>query len=413
MVGKTAYDLLAELCALLNKEEERRCAMQRVTAKESHIHQIMKTFHPFLKMIHNSLANEYIFNSSELLTINKQLEIIAKCESDVIFHLAVAVEQEIQEYSGWLGQNVFHSVPPLNGNFIETGIEVYPRVMPLWNLDKSERNRKQVLNTYFKNYMIVRTDMMFPFHLNFYYWKDKGLLKETGSGWNLSVALSPVMNYAELATEDEESENGYAVAVQGLKNKEIVTQRVLDIFDRLFPKQYSLIIFTEGLGTEELVTEVKKRMRSHPEYCTIVALPTICKDHKNRLIVLGPGGVDCLHHDKATPFILMGKDGIGRREQLQYDNRIPVLITQELGLVAFPICAEFLDPEYYRAMTEEAMVDTIICPSFSPGVQAFKDTMAKGTATISVQKRCAILTSIFLMTDISSAWKKYTVYVHK
>jgi len=147
-------------------------------------------------------------------------------------------------------------------------------------------------------------------------------------------ALSPAMNNAELATVNTDSQRGHAVTVLGLKNED-----------------------------------------------TIVALPTICKDNINRLIILGPGGVTCLQHDKAAPFILFGTDGIERRELLQYSNRIPILITQELGMVSFPICAEFLDPDYYQKMVEAAMVHTVICPSLSPGVQAFKDTMEKGNAS--------------------------------
>lgn len=378
MVGETVYDFLAELCALMNKEKERQCAIQRTGMEECHYKKMMEKYEPFLKMVLNSISNEYIFNNIELVHIDKLLQQLGKESSDDIFHLAVAVEQIIPEYNGWLEETVFHSVSPMNKNCEETGIEIYPRTMPLWRLDKSERNRRRILNSYLKNYTVVRKSDVLPFQLDVTYWNDKGLFKKTESGYEFSVALSPAMDYAELLTENVENQEGHTVTVQGLKNEEAVTKRILDIFDQLFLKRYSMIVFTEGLGTEKLVNEVKERMSIYPDYCTIVVLPTICKDNINRLIVLGPGGVTCLQHDKAAPFILCGDDGIERREQLKYTNRIPVLITQELGMVAFPICAEFIDPDYYQTMVEDAMINTIICPSLSPGIQAFKDTMEKG-----------------------------------
>lgn len=378
MVGETVYDFLAELCALMDKEKERQCAIQRTGMEERHYKKMMEKYEPFLKMVLNSISNEYIFNNTELVHIDKLLQQLGRESSDDIFHLAVAVEQIIPEYNGWLEKTVFHSVSPMNKNCGETGIEIYPRTMPLWRLDKSERNRRRILNSYLKNYIVVRKSDVLPFQLDVTYWNDKGLFRKTESGYEFSVALSPAMDYAELLTENAENQEGHTVTVQGLKNEEAVTKRILNIFDQLFMKRYSMIVFTEGLGTEKLVNEVKERMSIYPDYCTIVVLPTICKDNINRLIVLGPGGVTCLQHDKAAPFILCGDDGIERREQLKYTNRIPVLITQELGMAAFPICAEFIDPDYYQTMVEDAMINTIICPSLSPGIQAFKDTMEKG-----------------------------------
>lgn len=380
MIGETVYDFLAELCARMDKKNERRCATLRTGMEEDHLKKMIEKYEPFRKMVLNSISNEYKFTSNELVHIDELLQHLSRDACDEIFHLAVAVEQAIPAYTGWLDETVFHSVFPLNQNWKETGIEIYPRTVPMWKLSKSERNRRRILNSYLTNYIVVRSDDVLPFRLDVTYWNDKGLLKETESGWEFTVALSPAMNYAELATENGETQEGHTIAVKGLKNEEDVTKRILDIFDQLFPKHYSMIVFTEGLGTEKLVDEIKDRMSVYPNYYTLVVLPTICKDNINRLIVLGPGGVTCLQHDKAVPFILSGKDGIERREQLRYDNCIPVLITQELGMVAFPICAEFIDPDYYQTMVEDAMINTIICPSLSPGIQAFKETMEKGKA---------------------------------
>lgn len=88
-----------------------------------------------------------------------------------------------------------------------------------------------------------------------------------------------------------------------------------------------------------------------------------------------------MRQDKGTPFILIDSDGERKKEQLEYTNKIHVLITRELGNMVFPICAELLDPVYYPLVTNAARADTILCPSFSPGIGAFSNTLVKGLAS--------------------------------
>lgn len=118
----------------------------------------------------------------------------------------------------------------------------------------------------------------------------------------------------------------------------------------------------------------------HPEYCTFVLLPTYCANGHNTLVVLGPGGVELLHQNKGTAFVLRENDSPPKKEYLEYSNRINVLITQELGNIVFPICAELLEPIRYNKLVDAAHADTILCPSFSPGYNAFASTFLKGIA---------------------------------
>lgn len=382
MVFTSVYDLLAALCALLPKETERRCAAGLRTANESYIRQLIGKHRTFINLIHNSLEAEYTFSINAYDAINEHFDKLKTSEPDEIFQLIITIENELMlPYSGWLANTVFHAVPPLNRNHAETGIKIYPRAFPMWNTSKSERNRELIINHHLKNYMIVRRESISPFELDMYYWNDTGLLQPIETGWVLSIALSPVMNYAKLQTEEDDSGKNRGVAVRGLKNEDIVTDRILDIFETLYSQQYGIIVFPECLGTEGLLRKIRAHMALHPEYCTLVVLPTICNGTENLLIVLGPGGVECLRHKKSVPFIHSDENDIERSECLKYDNHIPILITSELGMVAFPICAEFLDPMYYRAMVDDGLVDTIICPSFSPGSQAFVKTITKGTAS--------------------------------
>lgn len=381
--NSTVFDLLAILCSFLTKEEERKYAIAWVTAEEKHVRSIINKYRNFLAVILNASANEYRFTDEELEYLNGELRNIKKrCADDKkeIYRLAIEVEKRLDMYSTWQNQGVIYTLKPLNGNAEKTGIAIYPRMAPSWDTEKSERNRERRLNAGFMNYMMVRLSDVAPFDVVMHYWNDNGLLQSNGDGWKLKVALSPVMDYAKLDKEENEVESGYTVRVEGIKNEKEVMDREIRIFDEIFAKEYGIIIFPEILGTVAVLDAIKTKMQDYPERCCFVVVPTICKDGKNTLVVLGPGGVECLKQEKTTPAILLTEDGRAEREDLIYGNQVHVLLTQELGLVAFAICAELLDPDFYRLIVDILLADTIICPSFSPGVVAFRDTLLKGTA---------------------------------
>lgn len=381
--NSTVFDLLAILCAFLNKEEERKCAIMWVTADERHIQYIINKYRNFLAIILNASANEYRFTSEEIKYLNRELQNIrneSENNKEEIYRLTIEVEKRVDMYSTWQNCGAVYSLEPLNKNAGITGIAIYPRFSPQWDTRKSERNRERRLNASFGNYIMVRLSDVSPFDVVVHYWNDCGLLEKNGDDWKLRIALSPVMDYAELITSESETASGYTIRVEGLANEELVMNRELSIFDKIFSEEYQIIVFPEILGTESILDAMKARMQEHPERCCLVVVPTICADGKNTLVVLGPGGIECLKQEKTTPAILLTEDGRAEREDLIYGNQVHVLITQELGLMAFAICAELLDPDYYRLIVDTLLADTIICPSFSPGIVAFHDTMLKGTA---------------------------------
>ena len=247
-----------------------------------------------------------------------ELKLLQQEKSDrknEIYLLAIEVEHSIEKYSAWQNNGVVYELSPLNTNVEKTGMLVYPCMHPQWNQAKSERKREYVLNSSFHNFVVMRSSDMAPFEIVMHYWNDTGLLKKKDNGWIMSVALVPVMDYALLKTQSYDTVSGKALCVEGLENGADVVQRVLQVFDELFPMQYGLIIFPEALGSRELAVAVKSRMRMHPEYCTFVVLPTICENGRNTLLVLGPGGVNCLSHNKLTPFIYVDEDRIAQREE--------------------------------------------------------------------------------------------------
>ncbi|MBQ2802859.1 MAG: hypothetical protein IJF07_03065 [Lachnospiraceae bacterium] len=383
--GSTVFDLLAMLCSKLSKNDEREAAIRWKTATEDTIEAFLAKYRNFIAIILNSSAHEYTFTSIECKYLNEELAKIEKWDKskhEELFLLAVMVEKHIDVYSNWQCRGVCYLIKPLNVNFEDTGIRIYPYFSPRWNLDKSERGREFTWNDRFQNYQIIRKGDEAPFEVIMHYWNDEGLLQITEEGWILKAAITPVMDNAQFMCKDVSAQSGKGITIQGLANAKEVEQRVLQAFDVIFEKGYSLIMFPEVLGTKEVLEAIKDKMRMRPDCMTLVFVPTICKDGMNRLVVLGPGGVEVISKSKETPFILRDKDGNSKVEHLHYTNEVHVLITRELGNVAFPICSDLLDPFYYSLLLNVAHVNTILCPSCSPGIEAFKNTMLKGLASM-------------------------------
>lgn len=394
--NSNAFDLLAFLCSFFTKEKERECSEMRCASIPHNVQSVLEKYKNLLAIVLNVSANEYRFNSEEIQYINGYLqELEEDCKADAmefgpLYLLIIEIEHCIERYSYWQGRGVIFRMDPLNSNYDETDIYIYPHYLPAWNTDKSERNRSRTFNAKFANHVMVRKGDVSPFEIAMYYWNDDGLTQKLKDGWKLKVALSPVMDYAQIDTEEVEDENGKGKRVNGVKNETEVEERVLRIFDAVFEKQYGIIVFPEMLGSEGTLKEIKKRMQKHPEIYSFVLLPTICGGEKNKLIVLGPGGTELLLKEKGTAFIEQDESGESYRERLQYSNQMDLLITKELGNIAFPICAELLEPQYYSKMIEEGHADFIITPSFSPGYQAFMKTLKKGEAamTLSLWVNC-------------------------
>ena len=60
----TAFDVLAYLCALLDKEDERECAIQWSAAAPRHIKNALNKYKEFLDIILKSSLNEYRFTKA-------------------------------------------------------------------------------------------------------------------------------------------------------------------------------------------------------------------------------------------------------------------------------------------------------------------------------------------------------------
>lgn len=376
----TVFDLLAVLCSCFSKEEERSC-VKKWSLHESEMRSYIAKYSFYIDLVLNMADNEYIFSDSDLSKVNRLLNDIETdhISSSVLFMLTVQIANAIDVYQCWQMKGNIFRMEPLNSNYEECGISIYPHTDPKWDVSKSERNRQNTFNSMFKRYFIIRKSDESPFKMTMHYWSESNLLQETDFGWKMKIALSPVMDSVMLSSQEIAGEHG--VVINGIENVEVVENRVLRIFEKVFLEGYNLIVFPEMLGTEGIIEKIIWKMRQHPEIATLVLLPTICREKMNSLNVLGPGGVKILCWNKSAEFVLIDENNIKKREILAQNNEIHVLLTEELGNIVFPICADFLEPEQYNLLRDVARADTIICPSFSPGVNAFKSTLIKGLAS--------------------------------
>lgn len=75
----TVFDVLAAICSLLTKEEERRCAIKWETATKSQITRFLRKYKNFLEVILNCSMQEYTFNNDEIELINDVLDSLSGC----------------------------------------------------------------------------------------------------------------------------------------------------------------------------------------------------------------------------------------------------------------------------------------------------------------------------------------------
>lgn len=350
------------------------------TASQEYIDKVLKKYQHFMEIVLEANAYNYELADEGICYINGVLEQFCRDEDlDEVYLLIRLIERRIDAYNPDRKDDFIEEIEALNGNFCETGIRVYPRYEPGWDTAKSERKRARTFNAYFSNYIIVRTENMEPFEITAHVLHEEGILK--GDEMALRIALSPVTDTAVLECRIDKKEQGDTVLVEGVQNRIEVTGRILSTFQELFYQDYSFIIFPEALGTEQLVSDMQAIMRCRPDIYTFVLVPTICGNGQNVLTVLGPGGIKFIEQSKVTPFYLQDKEGGMYREYLQYTRQIHVLMTREMGNIVFPICADFLDPDYYRVIENVILADTVLCPSLSPGNQAFFKQLIKGASS--------------------------------
>ena len=111
----------------------------------------------------------------------------------------------------------------------------------------------------------------------------------------------------------------------------------------------------------------------------LILVPTYSYEKKNSLNVYDKNGKFLLTQCKQIPFVYQ-KDNIRYTEDLSScDQTIWILHVPGWGRLVFPICKDFLHPEYRDLLIKELKATLVICPSYSNGSRDFERDILAGS----------------------------------
>lgn len=131
----------------------------------------------------------------------------------------------------------------------------------------------------------------------------------------------------------------------------------------------------DSAGFNPLLSDLVSGYSSPP---SLILAPTHSRDGKNSLRVYSHIGKCLLTQDKQFSFIYT-KDNKKYTENLS--NREPVIWILHIpnwGRLTFPICKDYLVPEYRDLLIRELKTSLIICPSYSFGSRDFELDLSGG-----------------------------------
>lgn len=282
----------------------------------------------------------------------------------------------------------------LNNNFDVTGFKVLPYVdsVKAYNPFGEKRARENAhtfncdLNRELKNIYIVSTNELDGYsdtHI-MYIAPDKNINK----GY-IRIALTPLLGRSYIDTinfkcysaqpPDSTREARY-FAVKSIIDPEDITKRFLNSYKVACKENCDIFIAPEMLGVDALVHT--NANGTNPFYCPdirndyktpiLTLAPTLWASHSNKLHIFSQAGdligTQCKQHS----FTYTDKDNVSWKEHLiNVSKKILVIHIPGWGRFAFPICKDYLIPNYRKILVDTLKVNFLLCPSFSFGQYNF------------------------------------------
>lgn len=384
------FNFLAKMLCLFSKEKTRSIVSLPEALTEQKAQEYEKSFGRIKKLVDQTVERHYYFTVDEFKEAQELVEKYVR-ENDYVgvLELCKVIDRALGKFEHVFPMidtyaesksKVIVKLEPLNTNHKETGIEIYPRVLPFWSLRKSVMTRTLDLNRCMENFWCLQEQDGHDIKVIPHYMKSRLFADKFVEEGGLIVALSPICKNAKMKFERNEDKEVRTVGDIKVENMEELLRRMKATVEHALEKGANVIIFPEMLGgdtVEALVREVMERYPCQPALCV---LPSYCKDKCNQVTLLGPGGRRIFTQNKVTPFmpILDGKSYI---EDIELGNEIHVLLVEGLGMVVLPICADLLEGGYEQIIYDYIPANMIICPSFSPGIGAFYETSLRGAST--------------------------------
>ena len=167
--------------------------------------------------------------------------------------------------------------------------------------------------------------------------------------------------------------------VTGLKKADLVQDKIIAAAMEACDQGVDILMYAEMFGSRETVSEdFVKRMSDLADEAglpmpSLILLPTWWHDHCNELYVMDGSGALVSQQQKQHPFVYTDDEtGEGYAEDLQVTKHtVHVIHIPGLGRLTFPICRDYLQPEYLRLMAESLRSTFLLCPSYSRGKTQF------------------------------------------
>lgn len=283
----------------------------------------------------------------------------------------------------------------LNDNAAETGIQILPKVRSINDSLEPAANSAEAkagdgvekhwatdrlagINSELSGIYYIEADKLtvnrISFSVKHHIVEDSFFLENKK---DFLIGVSPVSqgNFLEVDYEtrsDPNAERNY-FKVTGLKDEELVKDRITAAILEACSRGVDILVFPEMLGNAETTSStfieavadlaLEKGLPMPP----LLLLPTWWHDYSNELYVVDGSGRCVCVQQKQYPFSLPHKEtGKKHQEDLRFDRHIVhVVHIPGLGRLTFPICRDYLEPEYLPWLAETLRSTFFFCPSYS------------------------------------------------
>lgn len=176
--------------------------------------------------------------------------------------------------------------------------------------------------------------------------------------------------------------------VNGLKSTEKYFQRYCSLYKTACAQQADIVMAPEMLCDPRLFdldedgfnNQLNKLAQEEINAPSLILLPTLWSNGRNCLRVYDQDAKILLTQDKQHPFIYESRPGREKFNENLYNRRkcIEILHIPGWGRIGFPICIDYLIPEYRDILVRQLGVNLMLCPSYSMGARNFELSTGAG-----------------------------------
>lgn len=256
---------------------------------------------------------------------------------------------------------------PLNNNYDEYGIKLFPRVTCDWERKSRGRNTNIRLDNYLDNLLMIDYKSVKENY------KDKHFFIETKLDFNnkytfVTVPYSNQWNQ-KINYINDKKYNLMHIEYTGNKDKDtkLVEEKMIQASGR------SVLIFPEVHGYKGQDKKISEYLlaESIEQLPLITVLPSYWNDRKNAVSILDEFGEIISSQIKYIPYEMEYK-GVNYIEDLEIiDKELSIIHCEGMGRIAVLICRDFLERNYIRDIISLYKLTMIIVPSFSTGSYDF------------------------------------------